>query len=372
MPAWALTGSPGLSAACSEALDGPAYLLAVHGGEVAGLWGGESRGRGGFVEGGGVFEDGGVAALGLEILSQACRRAPLREDFVGELGSCFGSVGVAGEVEHPAGEDVGEVDEVGGHGVTRALHDVDALPDFDPVAGEAAEGLVHGGEERDGAGAGGFAGVDHELGEEFGFFVGGHEGAGADFDVEHEGVEILGELLAHDAGGDEEGGLDGAGVVAEGVEDAVGGDDFGVWPMRAAPHCCEDCRASRGRGSWVLKPGMVSSLSRVPPVWPRLRPLIIGTKMPGSFGGGMCEAGGGEDGGDQEGGLVAYAAGGVLVDGEGVEGFGVEDLAGEAHGLGEVASSCGIEAAEEDGHEEGGDLGVGSEWVSGCGGRWRG
>jgi len=61
---------------------------------------------------------------------------------------------VAGEVKHPAGEDVGE------------LHDVDALPDLDPVSGEAAEGLVHAGEESGGAGAGGFAGADHEFGEE--------------------------------------------------------------------------------------------------------------------------------------------------------------------------------------------------------------
>ena len=74
---------------------------------------------------------------------------------------------MAGEVEHPAGEDVGEFDEVGGHGVAVLLHDVDALPDLDPVAGEAAEGLVHGGEESGGAGAGGFAGLDHEFGEEF-------------------------------------------------------------------------------------------------------------------------------------------------------------------------------------------------------------
>ena len=50
-------------------------------------------------------------------------------------------------------------------GCGMALQDVDALPDFDPVAGEAAEGLVHGGEEGDGAGAGGFAGLDHEFGE---------------------------------------------------------------------------------------------------------------------------------------------------------------------------------------------------------------
>ncbi len=69
--------------------------------------------------------------------------------------------------------------------------------------------------------------LDHEFGEELRFFVGGHEGAAADFDVEDEGVEAFGELLAHDAGGDEEGRFDGAGVVAERIEDAVGGDDGG-------------------------------------------------------------------------------------------------------------------------------------------------
>ncbi len=47
-----------------------------------------------------------------------------------------------------------------------ASHDVDALPHLDPVAGEAAEGLVHAGEKSHGAGAGGFAGLDHELCED--------------------------------------------------------------------------------------------------------------------------------------------------------------------------------------------------------------
>ena len=81
------------------------------------------------------------------------------------------------------------------------------------------------------------------------------------------------------------------------------------------------------------------------------------------------EAGGGEDGGDEEGGLVADAAGGVLVDGEGVERCGVEGFAGEAHGVGEGGELVRREAALEDGHEERGDLGVG-DFVSGveCGG----
>ena len=37
----------------------------------------------------------------------------------------------------------------------------------------------------------------------------------------------------------------------------------------------------RGSESCESKPGIVSSLSSVPPVWPRLRPLIIGTEMLG-------------------------------------------------------------------------------------------
>ncbi len=118
--------------------------------------------------------------------------------------------------------------------------------------------------------------------------------------------------------------------------------------------------------SWVLKPGMVSSLSNVPPVWPRLLPEIMGTQMPGMPAGVGCgEACRGEDGGDEQRGLVADASGGVLVDGEGIERSGVEGLAGEAHGGGEGGELAGVEAALEDGHEEAGDLGVGDELLFG-------
>ena len=173
-----------------------------------------------------AFEEGDVSSLGLDDFEEGFEGCAAGEDFVGERGAAFGSVGVSGEVEHPAGKDVCEFDEIGGHGMAVLLHDVDALPYFNPVAGEAAERLVHAGEECDGASAGRLAGLDHKPGEEFGAFVGGHEGPGADFDVEDQSVEAFGELLAHDAGGDEEGGFYSAGVIAESVEDAVGGDDF--------------------------------------------------------------------------------------------------------------------------------------------------
>jgi len=51
----------------------------------------------------------------------------------------------------------------------------------------------------------------------------------------------------------------------------------------------------------------------------------------------------------------------VLVDSEGVEGRGVEGLAGVAHGGGEGGEFVGVEATLEDSHEEGCDLGVGDE-----------
>ena len=252
-------GVAGAGAAGSKALDGPADFGAVHGGEVAGFVCGDGAGGGGLVEGGGVGESGevGFRVQGLgsgRLFSGGGRRRnagvpPLRaarsgrddelrgrrrgclegghleevfvggavgEELVGEEGAGFGGWGFAAEVEHVAGEDGRELDEVGGHGVADAFEDVDALPDFDPVAGEAAEGLVHGGEEGNGAGAGELSGFDHEAGEELGVVVFGHEGAGAGFYVEHEGVEACGELLAHDAGGDE-----------------VGGSTVPVWSRRA-------------------------------------------------------------------------------------------------------------------------------------------
>ncbi len=84
---------------------------------------------------------------------------------------------------------------------------------------------------------------------------GGHEGAGADFDVEDEGVEAFGELLAHDAGGDEEGGLDGAGVVAQGVEEAVGGDEGGGLADEGRRRSGGEPGSKRGEGELRVEAG---------------------------------------------------------------------------------------------------------------------
>jgi len=286
------------------------------------------------------------------------------EDFVGEGGALLGGVGVAGEVEHPAAEDVGEVDEVGGAGVAILFHDVDAFPHFDPVAGEAAEGLFHSGEEGNGAGSGEGAGLDHKVGEVFGVVVGLHEGAGAGLDVEDEGVEVFGEFFAHDAGGDEVGRLDGADVVAEGVEDAVGGDEGGGLADERGSALAEDFGEAL-EGDLGVEAGDGFELVEGAAGVTEGAAGDHGDADSGDTGwSGLGEAGGSKDGGDEDRGLVADAAGGVLVDCEGVERGGVEGFAGVAHGGGEVGKLLRVEAAQEDGHNEGGGLGVGDGAVN--------
>lgn len=318
----------------------------------------------GFVEDFGMVEDGGVAALGCDDLEPRFVRRSGGHVVIGEEGAGFGGFGVAGEMEHPAGENVCDFDEVGREGVADALHDVHALQDLQPVAGVASEGLIHLGEEGDRSGPGGFAGLDHEVGEEASVFVLLHEGAGAGFYVENQGIERFGELLAHYAGGDEEGRFDGAGVVAEAVEDAVGGDKRGGLADKGGAALAEDLLEA-GEGELGVETGDGFELVQ--------RAAGVAEAAAGDHGdadagdscdGGMGEARCGEDGADEEGGLVTNSAGGVFVDGEGMERCRVKGLAGVAHGPGEGGEFVGVEAALKDGHQEGRDLGVCGGFVS--------
>ena len=184
---------------------------------------------------------------------------------------------------------------------------------------------------------------DHELGEEFGFLVGGHEGAGADFDVEDESVEAFGEFLAHDAGGDEVGRFDGAGVVAEGVEDAVGGDDRGGLADEGGAAFGKDVD-ELWEGELGVEAGDGFELVQGAAGVAEAASGDHGDADAGdAVRGGSGEASGGDDGCDEKGGLVADAAGGVLVDGEGVEGCRCRRLSPEKRMAAvSVASSRGL------------------------------
>ena len=200
-------GLSGEFAASAEALHGPADGGAVHAGEEAGVWCENGAGVGGLMVREGLVEDRSVAALGADEAKPGLPGAAAVEEILREgVAPCW-CVRQTGQVEHVAGEGERELDKVAAVRVrcgAGELEDVDALSNLKPVPRETAERLVHRGEEGDGAGAGRLTCLNHEVGEEAGLRVAGHEGAGADLHVEHKGVEGLGEFLAHDAGGDEE------------------------------------------------------------------------------------------------------------------------------------------------------------------------
>ena len=212
-------------AACSGALNGPADRGGVHGGDETGIPGGEDGGSAGGVEAGGMVEDGDIATLGVDHLEEEREGGAVVEGGFGELVAGVRGFGFAAEVDHPAGEDEGELTEVFALGRALAAEKKDRFDDFDPVAGGGAEGLAHVSEEGDGAGSGGLGRGDHEGGEEFGVILLTQKGAGAGFYVEDEGVEAGGEFFGENAGADEAGVFDGGGKVAEGIEDAVSGDE---------------------------------------------------------------------------------------------------------------------------------------------------
>lgn len=150
-------------------------------------------------------------------------------------------------------------------------------------------------------------------------------------------------------------------MVAEGVEDAVGGDDLGGLAYEGGSAFLESVE-ELGEVELGVEAGDGLELVECAASVAERAPRDHGDANAGnSSGSRRSEAGGGEDGGDEEGGLVADAAGGVFVDCEGVEGRGVEGVAGEAHGGGEGGKLVLIESALEDGHEKRGDLGVGDE-----------
>ena len=169
-------------------------------------------------------------------------------------------------------------------------------------------------------------------------------------------VDALGDLLAQDRRGDERDALDRAGHVAQGVELLSAGATSRGLADHAARRPAAAPRGTRPRRRPTRKPGIASSLSSVPPVWPRPRPDIIGTITPHAAASGARI----------ERGLVADAAGAVLVDLRAGHVGQVERVAGVRPSRAvRSAVSAGGHAAQDDGHEQGGELVVGPGAVGG-------
>ena len=148
-------------------------------------------------------------------------------------------------------------------------------------------------------------------------------------------------FLRHDRAGDQRDRLDRAGHVAQGVELAVG---RGQVAARRADDRADVGRAGarrRSRDRSERNPGIASSLSRVPPVWPEPAPGELRHGRPA----------GGHQRAQRQGDLVADAAGGVLVDRRPTE---TDDrsrrVARADHRVGPGGQLARGQAAEEDGH----------------------
>ena len=164
-------------------------------------------------------------------------------------------------------------------------------------------------------------------------------------------ADAFGDLLAHDRRRDQRNALDRAGDVAQGVQPPVGRGDLGGLADQRAADRLPRPRRNSSSDSAVRKPGIDSSLSSVPPVWPRPRPDIIGTD------GAARDRQRRED----QRRLVADAAGAVLVDRECRDWPSKLDAdAGSHHRVGELRGLLGRHAAQHDGHQQRGGLVVGN------------
>ena len=126
----------------------------------------------------------------------------------------------AGQRSQMPGEDQAQLLEATG---SLAAQDLDRLPDLERVADELTERLVHVGDQGRARPAGIAADGDAQLGESAGGVDLAHERARARLHVEQDVLRSAGQLLAHDAGGDQGRVLDGRGDVAQRVHPPVGG-----------------------------------------------------------------------------------------------------------------------------------------------------
>ena len=83
-------------------------------------------------------------------------------------------------------------------------------------------------------------------------------------------------------------GFDGGGGIAQRVQLAVGGRHLGRLADEGQADAAASCARNSSMVRLVRKPGMDSSLSSVPPVWPSARPEIMGTMTPAAAASGAA------------------------------------------------------------------------------------
>ena len=120
---------------------------------------------------------------------------------------------------------------------------------------------------------------NEDVGEPLRVVALAHERSRRRLYVEHDRGRAAGDLLRHDRRGDEADARTLPGAVAQIVEPFVGRHEaFALRRDRAADAI--DLRAKSAGLRSVRTPGIDSSLSSVPPVWPSARPESFATRTP--------------------------------------------------------------------------------------------
>ena len=104
-----------------------------------------------------------------------------------------------------------------------AAQNLNRLAHLERVADVEAERNVHVGHDRHNVPAAGLADTHHALSKLLSVFERLHKRAGADLDVQHDGMRACGQLFGHDGRRDERQGIDRRGHVAQRVEFFIGG-----------------------------------------------------------------------------------------------------------------------------------------------------
>ena len=293
-----------------------------------------------------VVDDPRIATLVLDDAPEGLDAAPRGErpadGFLGGV-LCGGD---AGEDEHPGGEQHREVFEIGG---PVALQRLDALDDLVGVAHFPAERGIHPGHDRFGPDARRIADRHQRLRQPARVLERLHERAAARLDVEDEGADALGDLLAHDRRRDQRDALDRAGDVAQRVQPPVGrGDLGGLADQRAADGC-------HGRPEFLQRKRGAEAGNRFELV-ERAAGVAEAAARHHRHRGAARNRQRRED----QRRLVADAAGAVLVDGNAELAVELDADAGSHHRVGELRGLVGRHAAQHDRHQQRGGLIVGN------------
>ncbi len=190
--------------------------------------------------------------------------------------------------------------------------------------------------------------LDHHVGQLEHAVEIGDERARSALHVEHEAVEILRELLAHDARGDERNRLDGRGGVAQRVHLLVGGRDLGRLADHRAAVLLDLCFRLGEREVGAEAGDRLELVERSTGVAER----ATGHHR-------HRDAERRDERREHERDFVADAAGRVLVDARAADVREIEPVAAQQHRVGERGGFRAVEATEKARHEERGHLIVG-------------